>query len=111
LQQSPSRALWCGGRKAPIVFLNARVTADRLRGHATEGVDVIIADASAVSAIDSTGFGALVTAREDLRAAGVELWVVNPSLQKQLEEQRVAKVLGVEPPGNLRIGRRCCFGA
>jgi anti-anti-sigma regulatory factor len=77
-----------------IVFLNARVTADRLRGLATEGVDVIIADASAVSAIDSTGIGALVTAREDLRAAGVELWVVNPSSQKQLEEERVAKVLG-----------------
>jgi SulP family sulfate permease len=94
----PVEGLVVWRQEAPIIFLNARVTADRLRRLATEGVEVIVADASAVSAIDSTGFGALVTARGDLRSAGVELWVVNPSIRKHLERERVAKVLGVDLP-------------
>lgn len=85
-------------QEAPIVFLNARVTADRLRSLATEGVEVIVADASAVSAIDSTGFDAIFTAWGDLRAMGVELWVVNPWMRKQLAQQLVARVLGVDLP-------------
>jgi MFS superfamily sulfate permease-like transporter len=92
----PGLVVW--RQEAPIVFLNARVTADRLRALATEGVEVVIADASAVSAIDSTGFNTLGTARDDLRARGVELWVVNPSMQKRLEEERIAEVMGVELP-------------
>jgi MFS superfamily sulfate permease-like transporter len=94
----PVEGLVVWRQEAPIVFLNARVTADRLRGLATEGVEVIVADASTVSAIDSTGFEALVAAWGDLRSVGVELWVVNPSIRKRLEQERVAKALGVDLP-------------
>ena len=49
-------------------------------------------------AIASSDFGALATAHEDLRSSDVELWVVNPSLSKQVKEERVAGLLGVELP-------------
>jgi MFS superfamily sulfate permease-like transporter len=92
----PGLVVW--RQEAPIVFLNARITASRLRALATEGVEVVIVDISPVSAIDSTGFNTLSTAMLDLRSRGVEMWVVNPSLRKQLEEEQVAAVMGVNLP-------------
>lgn len=64
---------------APLVFLNARVLSNEMRRLAGEraGLRVVVLDATASSGIDTTAGEALRVARDDLAAAGVELWVVN----------------------------------
>ena len=64
---------------APLVFLNARVLSNGMKGLALgrEGLRVVVLDATASSGIDSTAAEAFRAAREDLAAAGVALWVVN----------------------------------
>ena len=64
---------------APLVFLNARVLSNGMKRLALgrEGLRVVVLDATASSGIDSTAAEAFREAREELAAAGVELWVVN----------------------------------
>ena len=64
---------------APLVFLNARVLSNGMKRLALgrEGLRVVVLDATASSGIDSTAAEAFRAAREDLAAAGIELWVVN----------------------------------
>ncbi len=64
---------------APLVFLNARVLSSGMKrlALAREGLRVVVLDATASSGIDSTAAEAFRAAREDLAAAGIDLWVVN----------------------------------
>lgn len=64
---------------APLVFLNARVLTSRMKtlARAREGLRVVVIDATASSGIDSTAADAFRVARDELAAAGIELWVVN----------------------------------
>jgi MFS superfamily sulfate permease-like transporter len=83
---------------SPIVFLNARRTTDRLRQFSNDGTRVIAIDASAVPSVDSTGFGALRTVRDDLAQKGTEIWLINPSLRKRSLIDEQAEVLDVTLP-------------
>lgn len=64
----------------PLVFLNARILADALRkaARADRRIDVAVLDATASSGIDSSAADKLASVRDELAAAGIELWVVNP---------------------------------
>ncbi len=64
----------------PLVFLNARVLSNELRAVAMgrEDIRVVVLDATASAGIDSTAANALIAARDDLGAEGIDLWVVNP---------------------------------
>ena len=64
---------------APVVFLNARNPSNRLRETvlARDDLRVVVIDATASSGLDSTATAAFLTVRDDLREAGVALWVVN----------------------------------
>ncbi len=64
---------------APLVFLNARVLSYELRMRALsrEDIRVVVLDATASSAIDSTAANALNASRTDLAAAGITFWVAN----------------------------------
>lgn len=64
---------------APLVFLNARVLTSRMKAlaRAREGLRVVVIDATASSGIDSTAADAFRVARDELAAAGIELWVVS----------------------------------
>ncbi len=64
----------------PLVFLNARVLSNELRSAALghHDIRVVILDATASAGIDSTAANALIAARDDLGAEGIDLWVVNP---------------------------------
>jgi high affinity sulfate transporter 1 len=64
---------------APLVFLNARILTGRMKALAQrrEGLRVVAIDATASSGIDSTAADAFRVARDELAAAGVELWLVN----------------------------------
>jgi MFS superfamily sulfate permease-like transporter len=85
-------------QELPVVFLNARRVTDRLRELAADDVRVLVLDVTAVSSIDSTGFAALASLRDELAAKGIELWSINPPSRKtaQLDEQ--AEILGVAVP-------------
>lgn len=85
-------------QESPIVFINARRTTDRLRELAADGVRVVVIDATAISSIDSTGFDALRTLRDELEAQGVALWTVNPSIRKAALVAEEAEILGVTLP-------------
>jgi SulP family sulfate permease len=82
-------------QESPIVFVNARRTTDRLRELANDDVRVVVIDATAISSIDSTGFDALRTLRDELEAKGIELWTVNPSIRKAALIAEEAEILGV----------------
>ncbi len=64
---------------APLVFLNARVLSYELRMRALsrEDIRVVVLDATASSAIDSTAANALNASRTDLAAAGITFWIAN----------------------------------
>ena len=64
---------------APLVFLNARVLSNQMKRLALEreGLRVVVMDATASSGIDSTAADAFRVARDELAAAGIELWLVN----------------------------------
>lgn len=85
-------------QESPIVFVNARRVTDRLRELATDDVRVIVLDATAVSSVDSTGFDALRTMRDELEAKGIEIWTINPSIRKTALIDEEAAVLGVMLP-------------
>jgi SulP family sulfate permease len=85
-------------QETPIVFLNARRTTDQLRQLAREGARVIAIDAGAVSSVDSTGFSALRTVRDELAPKGTEIWLINPSLRKRALIDEQADVLDVTLP-------------
>lgn len=85
-------------QESPIVFVNARRLTDRLRELATDDVRVVVLDATAVSSVDSTGFDALRTMRDELEAKGIEIWTINPSIRKTALIDEEAAVLGVMLP-------------
>jgi SulP family sulfate permease len=85
-------------QESPIVFVNARRTTDWLRELATEDVRVVVIDATAISSIDSTGFDALRTLRDELEAKGIEVWSINPSIRKAALVAEEAEILGVALP-------------
>jgi MFS superfamily sulfate permease-like transporter len=64
----------------PLVFLNGRVLSNELRSVALsrQNIRVVVFDATVSAGIDSSAASALIAAREDLVAEGVDLWVVNP---------------------------------
>ena len=64
----------------PLVFLNARVLSSELRSVALgrQDIRVVVFDATASAGIDSSAANALIAARDDLGAEGIDLWVVNP---------------------------------
>jgi high affinity sulfate transporter 1 len=64
---------------APLVFLNARLLTIRVKtlALAREGLRVVVIDATASSGIDSTAANAFRVARDELAAAGIELWLAN----------------------------------
>lgn len=76
-QEIPGMLIW--RQYAPLVFLNARVLTTELRTLALrrEDIRVVVIDATASSGIDSTAANAFIAVRDDLAAAGIELWVVN----------------------------------
>lgn len=65
-------------QEAPLVFLNARRLSDRLRALITPDVEVLVVDATVVSGVDTTGLTASMALGADLRAQGVEVWIVHP---------------------------------
>lgn len=54
-------------------------------------------DTTGVSTIDSTGFGDLPVLRDELARRGVEIWSINPSVQKRALIDQQAEVLDVTP--------------
>ena len=64
---------------APLVFLNARRLTNQMKAlaFARKGLRVVVIDATASSGIDSTAAAAFRAARDELAAAGIDLWVVN----------------------------------
>ncbi|MFV2034751.1 MAG: SulP family inorganic anion transporter, partial [Halocynthiibacter sp.] len=77
-REIPGMLIW--RQYGPLAFLNARVLSDKLHAAALgrEGIRVVVLDATASAGIDSTAANALITAADDLGAAGIDLWVVNP---------------------------------
>ena len=64
----------------PLVFLNARILADSLRNatRVEREIRVVVLDATSSSAIDSSAADKMVSIRDELASAGIQLWVVNP---------------------------------
>jgi MFS superfamily sulfate permease-like transporter len=63
----------------PIVFVNARTVADRVREIvADENVNVVVLDASSITGIDSTGIHELDMVNRSMAKNGAELWVARP---------------------------------
>jgi len=77
-REIPGMLIW--REYGPLVFLNARELASKLKDHAASRGDirVIVIDATASAGIDTTGANALVATARSLRAQGIELWLVNP---------------------------------
>ena len=64
----------------PLVFLNAKILADSLRNatRVEREIRVVVLDATSSSAIDSSAADKMVSIRDELASAGIQLWVVNP---------------------------------
>ena len=64
----------------PLVFLNARIVADSLRAatRVDRKIQVVVLDATTSSGIDSSAVDKIVSVRDELANAGIQLWVVNP---------------------------------
>jgi len=77
-REIPGMLIW--RQYGPLVFLNARELAGKLKDLVASraGVRVIVIDATAAAGIDTTGANALVTTARSLRAQGIELWLANP---------------------------------
>jgi high affinity sulfate transporter 1 len=77
-QEIPGMLIW--RQYGPLVFLNARVLSNELRSIALgrQDIRVVVFDATASAGIDSSAANALIAARDDLGAEGIDLWVVNP---------------------------------
>jgi MFS superfamily sulfate permease-like transporter len=86
-------------QEAPLVFLNARRLFDRLRALMTSDVEVVVVDASVVSGVDTTGLNAFMALGAELRAQGVEVWIVHPLARTWARaEQQVAAAGRDLPP-------------
>ncbi|MFV0258096.1 MAG: SulP family inorganic anion transporter [Acidimicrobiales bacterium] len=76
----------------PLVFVNARVTARQiLRAGRADGVRVVILDASAVTALDSTGLSAGLVVADRLRHRGGDLWLAAVNEQVWRRYQRLSE--------------------
>ena len=77
-REIPGMLIW--RQYGPLVFLNGRVLSNELRSVALsrQNIRVVVFDATVSAGIDSSAASALIAAREDLVAEGVDLWVVNP---------------------------------
>lgn len=82
----------------PVVFLNARLLADALRKATLDNQDirVVVFDATASSAVDTSAADRIASVRDELAARGVDLWVTNPrrkgraTLEAFLKKQQAA---------------------
>lgn len=61
-------------------------------------VELLIADASGTTAIDTAGLTAFLTLRDELHARGVELWLVHPLLRIEEKSADDLALLGAEMP-------------
>jgi high affinity sulfate transporter 1 len=101
-EEIPGMLIW--RQYAPLVFLNARNLANKLRDLVGErsGVRVVAIDATASSGVDTTAISAFASAVEELRGAGIELWVVNvrdvawQRIVAKLEEEGIAVPLRLD---------------
>jgi high affinity sulfate transporter 1 len=77
-REIPGILIW--RQYGPLVFLNARVLANELRSvvKARGDVKVVVFDATAAAGIDTSAADAMLAARNDLLADGIQLWVANP---------------------------------
>jgi high affinity sulfate transporter 1 len=77
-QEIPGMLIW--RQYGPLVFLNARVLSSELRSVALgrQDIRVVVFDATASAGIDSSAANALLAARDDLGAKGIDLWIANP---------------------------------
>lgn len=73
----PGFLIW--RQHAPLTFLNARRLSNELLREVgnRENIRVVLIDAVATSAVDSTAVTALLAARNEFDAKGIELWVAN----------------------------------
>jgi MFS superfamily sulfate permease-like transporter len=93
----PGVVVW--RQEAPLLFLNARRLGDRVRTLADDpAVELLIADASGTTGIDTTGLTAFLTLRDELHARGVELWLVHPLLRIEEKSADGLALLGAEMP-------------
>jgi MFS superfamily sulfate permease-like transporter len=84
----------------PLVFLNARILAEAIRKATGAGrnIQVVVLDATASSGIDSSAADKMVTVRDELAKAGIELWVVNPRQKGWRIVESLLRVKKVAPP-------------
>lgn len=77
-REIPGMLIW--REYGPLVFLNARELAGKLKDVVASRTDirVIVIDATAAAGMDTTGANALVAAASSLRTQGMELWIANP---------------------------------
>jgi stage II sporulation protein AA (anti-sigma F factor antagonist) len=80
------------GLPAEIDVANADEVLDLLCSAAGAGVRVVVGDLSSTRFCDCYGFRALVAARKQLAAAGVDLWLAVPPGNVR----RVMRLLGVD---------------
>jgi MFS superfamily sulfate permease-like transporter len=92
----PGMLIW--RQYAPLVFLNARRLSNELNALAQgrSDVRVVVVDGSATSGVDSTAGTAFRTARDDLAAHGIALWVAN--LRDGAWERIVANLTNIGAP-------------
>jgi MFS superfamily sulfate permease-like transporter len=93
----PGVVVW--RQEAPLLFLNARRLSDRVRTLTDDpAVELLVADASGTTGIDTTGLSAFLTLRDELQTRGVELWLVRPLLRIEEKSAASLKELGAEMP-------------
>jgi anti-anti-sigma factor len=79
----------------------ADVVAGQLSALAAQGATTVVIDASGLSFIDSSGLRALLSARDQLAAAGASLQVINlsPAVERVLEMTGTRELLtGTQTP-------------
>jgi SulP family sulfate permease len=85
-------------QEAPLVFLNARRLVDRARTLVTDDIEVLVVDASVVSAVDTTGLTAFMALSDELRAHGIDVWVVHPLARTWARAKKQAAAWGSTLP-------------
>jgi MFS superfamily sulfate permease-like transporter len=70
----------------PLVYLNARMLADALREKvlASDGIHVVVLDATASSGLDTSAANRIASVAEEMAARGIAFWIVNPRQQGRM---------------------------
>jgi MFS superfamily sulfate permease-like transporter len=97
-REIPGMLIW--RQYGPLVYLNARELAGKLKGLAASRGDirVVVIDATAAAGIDTTAANAFLAAAKSLRAQGIELWLVNPRERGWLLVVEVTKAANAPLP-------------